>query len=154
MKKIVYLLLTLLMVSFSSCLTSGLDELALYEDADITSVSAVRYRYISSDISPASGQKIVKEVNLTYTSVIDSESKIVRITVKKPSNFPASELANLSTSNLMVAVAISTAARLFPQNGSPTLGVPGDWSKANLYTVEAANGAKKNWTIEVVSLEK
>ena len=69
MKKVIYnLLLTLMMFSFTSCLTSGLDELDVYDGADITSVSAVAYRYISDEKSPASGQNIVKEVNLTFTS--------------------------------------------------------------------------------------
>ena len=54
----------------------------------------------------------------------------------------------------MVAVGLSTAARISPLNGSPTLGVPGDWSKPNTYVVDAANGTRKNWTIEVMSLMK
>lgn len=156
MKKVFYnLFLMLVMISLSSCLTSGLDDLPVYEEAEITSVSAVRYRYISDDISPATGQKIVKEVNMTYTSEIDAEAAIVRISVTTPENFPETELNNLSTSaNLLVSVGLSTAARLAATNGSPDLGTPGDWSKPNTYTVEAANGKKKNWTIEIISLEK
>ncbi|WFE87040.1 MULTISPECIES: DUF5018-related domain-containing protein [Parabacteroides] len=155
MKKVIYnLLLTLMMFSFTSCLTSGLDELDVYDGADITSVSAVAYRYISDEKSPASGQNIVKEVNLTFTSDIDTDAATVKITVSVPENFPEAELGNLSTSNIMVAVGLSTAARISPLNGSPTLGVPGDWSKPNTYVVDAANGTRKNWTIEVMSLMK
>lgn len=155
MKKMVYnLLLIMTMISLSSCLTGGLDELDVYDGADITSVSTVRYRYITEDKSPASGQNIVKEVELTYTSEIDTDAAIVKISVSTPDNFPVSELAFLSKSNLLIAVGISTAARLSSDNGSPQLGVPGDWSKPNTYTVQAANGKKKKWTIEVVELLK
>ena len=80
MKKMVYnLLLIMTMISLSSCLTGGLDELDVYDGADITSVSTVRYRYITEDKSPASGQNIVKEVELTYTSEIDTDAAIVKI---------------------------------------------------------------------------
>lgn len=156
MKKVIYnLFLMMALLSLSSCLTSGLEDLPVYEEAEITSVSAVRYRYISNETSPASGQNIVKEVNMTYTSEIDSETATVKISVTTPENFPESELANLSTSsNLLVSVGLSTAARLTATNGSPDLGKPGDWSKPNTYTVEAANGKKKDWTIEIVSLKK
>ena len=54
MKRTVFnLLLMVMMFSFTSCLTGGMDELPEYEDANITSVSAVRYRYISDEQSPA-----------------------------------------------------------------------------------------------------
>lgn len=49
---------------------------------------------------------------------------------------------------------ISTAARLTPLDGAPKLGVPGDWSKPNKYLVTAASGAQKEWTIEVIKLNK
>lgn len=68
--------------------------------------------------------------------------------------FPAGELGNLSTSNLVVAVSISTAARMSPVGDSSQLGVPADWSKLNRYVVQAANGNKKDWTIEIVEFNK
>ena len=49
MKKIFYsLLLILSVISLSSCLEGNLDELPLYEEAEIASVSTVRYRYTVS----------------------------------------------------------------------------------------------------------
>lgn len=155
MKSVIYnLFIMSFMILFSSCLTSGLEELDVYEGADITSVSTVRYRYITDEKSPASGEFIVKEVDLSYTSNIDVEAGKVQIFVTVPDGFPESELANLSKSNLLIAVALSTAARLSPLDGAPLLGVPGNWESPNLYLVEAADGTKKNWTIEVASLEK
>ena len=45
MKKILYCLtLVFSALLFSSCLKGGLEDLPEYEDAEITSVSAVRYR--------------------------------------------------------------------------------------------------------------
>ena len=155
MKKIFYsLLLILSVISLSSCLEGNLDELPLYEEAEIASVSTVRYRYISDEKSPSSDEFLVKEVDLSYTSDIDSNAGIVNIYVTISEEFPTDQLNKLSKKELVIAVALSTAARMMPTNGSPKLGIRGDWSKANTYVVEAAGGKKKDWIIEVVSLEK
>lgn len=155
MKKILYKLLSLVIVlSFSSCLDANLDELPVYEEADITSVSAVQYRYISDQKSPASGENIVEEVNLGYTGDINPESATVKIKVTKPETFPADQVNNLSKSNLVVVVTLSTAARLTPVEGSPKLGAPADWTTAHKYVVTSASGKKKEWTIQVVNLTK
>lgn len=155
MKKITYsLFLLFITFSLTSCLKSGMEDLPEYSEAEILSVSTVRYRYISNDVAPSSGQKIVKEVDLTYTTSISSENATVQISVSKPSNFPVEELSNLSKANLVVAVGLSTAARLTPVGNAPRLGVPGDWSRKNQYTVTAADGTIKNWSIEIVSLTK
>lgn len=155
MKRIFYsLLLIMSTISFSSCLKGDLEELPLYEEAEITSVSTVRYRYVSDEKAPESDDFLIKEVDLSYTSDIDSKTGAVKIYATVPAEFPAKELNNLSRSELVIAVALSTAARLAPTNNSPKLGVPGDWSKENTYVVQAAAGSKKNWTIEVVSLKK
>ena len=49
---------------------------------------------------------------------------------------------------------LSTAAVIAPQDGAPTLGVPGDFSTTRRYLVTAANGTKKDWTIQVTALNK
>ena len=155
MKKILYNLFLLFAVfSLSSCLDSNLDDLPEYEEADITSVSAVRYRYITDEKSPASGENIVEEVDLGYTADINADRREVKIKVTKPGSFPADQVNNLSKSNLVVVVSLSTAARIAPLDGSPKLGVPADWSSAHRYVVTAATGTQKEWTIEVVSLTK
>jgi hypothetical protein len=51
-------------------------------------------------------------------------------------------------------VTISTAAKITPLNGSPLLGVPGDWSKTNEYRVLAADGSVKDWKIQITKLTK
>lgn len=131
MKILKTLLVSLLALTFSSCLEQGLEYLPEYEDADITSVSAVRYSYITDEKHPASNENIVKDVDLQYESDIDSDKNMVRIAASKPVNFPAEQEKNLSKSNLVVIVSISTAARLTPTEGSPKLGLPADWTKAH-----------------------
>lgn len=155
MKQILYsLTLIFSVLLFSSCLKGGLEDLPEYEDAEITSVSAVRYRYITDEKSSASGEYIVKEVDLAFNAEVCSDQGSVKIKVSVPSEFPIEELDNLSTSNLVVVVSISTAARLTPIGESTKLGIPGDWSRLNSYVVQAANGNKKNWSIEVIELNK
>ena len=149
-----YLILLLISLSFSSCLKSGLEDLPEYEDADITSVSAVKYRYISNVKSPSNGQFIVNEVDLTYTSDIDPKQATVTINASVPENFPADQLAAVSTSKLVIAVGLSTAARLNSMDNSPKLGIPGDWSKPNNYMVTAANGNTKKWVVKIGAFKK
>ena len=69
-------------------------------------------------------------------------------------DFTEEERAKVSLDNIAVMASISTAARVTPLDGSPKLGVPGDWSKPNKYLVTAANGNEKEWTIQVVALNR
>lgn len=149
MKKISYILLLLTSLAMSSCLKSNLEELPVYTLSDITSVSAVQYRYLSSEISPASNEAIVKNVTLNQTAVIDDAARNVNITATVPDNFPADQLPTLTESKLLVALGISPAARIAPVDGSPVLGIPSDWSKPNKYVVTAADGSSKEWTVKV-----
>lgn len=160
MKKYIYILfVTIMAVSVTSCLKKGLEDLPEFEENDITGINRVEYRFISDDVSNASGQKIVKFVNLPIkgTPEINNVEKIVRLEVSVPkanSSFTEAERDKVALSNLSIIVNLSTAARIFPIGSSPKLGVPGDWSKPNKYLVEAANGNKAEWTIEVISLHK
>ncbi|MEG1616366.1 MAG: hypothetical protein RR202_09785 [Bacteroidales bacterium] len=150
MKKFLnFLLIVMSVVSFTSCLKAGLDDFPAYGDANITTVNKVEYRYISSSVSNASGQQVVKYVELSRQASIDAEKGTVTITASKPSNFPSDQLNNLSANKLVVVVGLSTAARLSPIGDAPLLGVPGDWSKPNKYLVTAADGTKKEWTISL-----
>lgn len=144
--------------SFSSCLTGGLEELPEFEENDITGVQRVEYRYISDEISGASEQTIVKKVELTRSKTdIDAEGATVNIEVTVPDSngsFPETEREKCNTGNICVMVSLSTAARISPVEGAPELGVPGDWSKPNKYTVTAADGSTKIWTIQVTKFDK
>ncbi|MCS2665428.1 hypothetical protein NXV45_17015 [Phocaeicola vulgatus] len=49
---------------------------------------------------------------------------------------------------------VSTAARITPIEGSAALGSPDDWSTERKFSVKAANGNTKIWTIKIVQLNK
>ncbi|MDO5105023.1 hypothetical protein [Capnocytophaga sp.] len=159
MKKYVYILLALMALSTASCLKKGLEDLPEFEDNDITGVSRVEYRFISDEVSNASGQNIVKFVNLPVkgTPKINNLEKTVSFEVNVPNantSFTVAERDKVSLNNLTVIVNLSTAARIFPINDAPKLGIPGDWSKPNKYRVEAANGNNAEWTIQITALNK
>lgn len=143
-RNILSFILVLIAVSFTSCLEHDMRDLPLYEDADITSVRFVRYRYVDTG----------NNIDLNFTTDIDNDAGTIKIKATARVDFPASELDNLSLNTLVLSVNLSTAARIFPDKGSTAFGLPGDWSKPNTYTVEAANGTTKKWTVEVVELNK
>ena len=64
MKKYSYLLFLSILFTLSSCLTGGLEDLPEFEENEISGVQRVEYRYISDEVSNASGQQIVKKVEL------------------------------------------------------------------------------------------
>lgn len=148
MKKILNILMLLLCAAVTtSCLESNLDDLDTYDGADITGLAGVYYRYYGTETIPASGEVQVKQVSLNYGNFkSDTDAATCEFACQLPSNFPSSEKANFSLSNVVVVLNISTAAVIKPVDGAPKLGVPGDWSKPNKYEVTAANGDKKTWT--------
>ena len=156
MKKEIYnLVLMCVVFSLSSCLKSGLDDLPEYEDANITTVSGVYHRYYSDEIEPSTGEARIKDASLTVRDVrITNDDCTVKTTLTLPSDFPTIEKGKVTLNNLVVIVGLSSAARIYPINGAPRLGVPGDWSKENKYEVIAANGTKKIWIIHVENLSK
>ena len=148
MKKLINILFTLLLaVVATSCLENGLEELDTYTDCDITS-GEIYWRYYGTDVIPGSGETQVKQVRLARAVEANKETNTFYIRYVT-GNLPADQVSAFTTSKVVIAVTISTAAIIKPVDGSPTLGVPGDWSKPNKYEVMAANGDKKVWTIVV-----
>ena len=97
---------------------------------------------------PGSGETQVKQVRLARAVEQDADNNTFYIRYVT-GNLPADQVSAFTTSKVVIAVTISTAAVIKPIDGAPTLGVPGDWSKPNKYEVMAANGDKKVWTIVV-----
>ena len=158
MKKYSLLLLSFLFV-LTSCLEGGLEDLPEFEDAEITGIQRTEYRFVSNDVSNASGQQIVKKVELTRSNIkVDKAAATASVDVAVPaaneSSFPAAEREKCAVNNICVMVTLSTAARITPVGDAPALGVPGDWSKPNKYVVTAASGAKKEWTISISGFKK
>ena len=131
-------------ICLTGCLTHGIDDPDdVYDGADITSLQGVYYRY--KDV--VDGETIVKQVRLAQAADIDTEENTMEILCQANASFPTDQLSNLTTSELVVVLNISTASVIEPLDGAPALGVPGDWSKPNKYQVTAANGQKKIWTV-------
>lgn len=157
MKKYSYLLCLSLLFALTSCLNSNLDDLPEFEVNEITGVQRVEYRYISDEISAASGQQVVKYVTLTNKATVDKDARHVGIEVTVPkvsASFPDAEHTKCSANEIAVMVSLSTAARITPVDDAPKFGVPGDWSKPNKYVITAANGDTAEWTVEITKFTK
>lgn len=142
------------MVTFSGCLEHDLDDLDTYENANIESFEGVYYRYTTSNVNPGSGENQVRQATLGRRNLQkDVEAGTISVTAYPQTNFPADQLSNLNSTSLVVTLNISTASVIEPIEGSPRLGVPGDWSKPNKYRITAANGTQKDWTV-TVTLQK
>ncbi|AOW09144.1 DUF5018-related domain-containing protein [Flavobacterium gilvum] len=141
------------MFSLSSCLNSDLEDLPEYEEANITNVTKVVHRYYDESNKWVDGSPVVTEKNMaSLTRTIDNTAKTVIINCSVPpadatGSYNAAEKAKVSKTNLVVIFDISPAAIIVPLNGSPKLGVPGDWSAPRQYEVTAANGTKAVWTV-------
>lgn len=138
----------LLIITCTSCLENGLDDLDTYTGKEITSIVGTYHRYYSSDIIDASGEQAVKQIALSISNTnIDTKIGTCTFDVAIPTNFPEAESDKVSAQNLVVILNISTASVIEPIGGAPKLGAPGDWSKPNQYRITAANGSKQDWTI-------
>lgn len=136
-------------LSCTSCLESNFEELDTYDGNDITAGYAW-YRYKGDNKINASGEQQVIQKQLQRTGqVIDNDEATCALQFKVPTNFSEAEKNGVNINNIVVAVDISTAAVMSPVDGSPKLGVPADWSTPHKYSVKAADGKTKIWTISV-----
>ncbi|MEG2099786.1 MAG: hypothetical protein RRY42_07760 [Mucinivorans sp.] len=146
----------IVLATMSSCLKANLEDLPTYDESRITDIR-FDYRYYGPN-EWVDGEHVVEYQQLTVVDKnVDKEALTVTCKVQVPKangSFTATEKAKVTKANLTGIVWLSTAARITPLNGSPVLGVPGDWTKPNKYEVTAANGSKSVWTITVLSLEQ
>lgn len=149
----IFFMLVMLLPFMSSC---DWKELPAYEEADITGIQ-FRYRWASDSKDAITGEPVVKEIQLGANATINAEAGTIDVVVTVPAasaNFPASARDAATQSKLWAQVTLSTAARLFPINGSAALGTPEDWTKPHSYKVVAANGKSKEWTIKITAFNK
>ena len=146
MKKLINTVLLLFLIgTVSSCLKSGLDDLEAYNEAEITNLN-FEYRWWDE----AKDQMAVKTLNIEKQISKDDNLITCKLTVPT-----ASGRQNVSLSNLIAYIDLSTAARIMPLNGAPKLGSPGDFSaKEFKYQVTAADGTKREWTIKITDFVK
>lgn len=150
MRKIINLgLVILAVISFSSCLKAGLDDLPVYEGAEI---SNVRFEYRWWD----EAAKRLRVVEFSVEKEITENLVTCTITVPGTNDTFTEQIRNgVSLSNIVCSLDISAAARVKPVGGSPELGVPADFSAKEFdYRVTAASGATKDWTIIIKELKK
>ena len=105
-----------------------------------------------SPIADKEIEQYLAEKELDRTNNIDSEHGVATAVFTIPAaggKFTEAERAKVSLSNLVVYVNVSTAARVTPLDGSPKFGVPADWTREHKYSVMAADGTKKIWTVKV-----
>ena len=149
MKKLINTVLLLFLIgTVSSCLKSGLDDLEAYNEAEITNLN-FEYRWWDE----AKDQMAVKTLNIEKQ---DDNLITCKLTVPTASgSFTDAVRQNVSLSNLIAYIDLSTAARIMPLNGAPKLGSPGDFSaKEFKYQVTAADGTKREWTIKITDFVK
>lgn len=155
-KNIKWLLCLMMLPLFAAC---GWEDLPAYEDANITGIQFY-YRWASTtDKDPITGEPMVREQRLNITGGdIDDETGTVVVDVAVPAansgNFTQAVRDQVSQSNIVCQVTLSTAARIAPVDGGKVLGVPDDWTKPHKFIVTAADGTKKEWTITVTSFTK
>lgn len=150
MKNIVRSALCILFViTFTSCLKMGLDDLPTSDKAEITNVK-FEYRWWDE----AAGQ--LRVVELIAESEITEHTIGCTLTVPAVTDKFTSEIREkVSLNNIVCLTDISAGASIRPINGAPALGSPGDFSaKKFSYLVVAADGSDIEWEINIIALNK
>lgn len=150
------ILLVILLTLFTACLTNNLDELPVYDESNVTNVGFL-YRF-TSDEKGANNELKVKEITLSLDEkAINNDKASIVVSLKIPAvskEFTQEERDKVNLKNIIVYFNVSTAANVEPIDGSPELGVPGDFAQLRKYKVIAANGDSKVWTLTIKSLNK
>ena len=143
MKKLINTVLLLFLIgTVSSCLKSGLDDLEAYNEAEITNLN-FEYRWWDE----AKDQMAVKTLNIEKQISKDDNLITCKLTVPTASgSFTDAVRQNVSLSNLIAYIDLSTAARIMPLNGAPKLGSPGDFS-AKEFKYQVIDGVSKQFAI-------
>lgn len=147
MKKIYLAILFMIPLLMTSCLKSDLDDIEVYQDAEITGIRGLYYYYNAGET--ATGYEIFDWGNISRSGVnIDSDAATVTVEKATPA---AAKIAEFDQKKVVMYLNISTAATIEPVDGSAILGVEADWTagKANKYKVTAADGTAKIWTVTI-----
>lgn len=132
------------------------EDLPAYEEAEISAVQ-LYYRWASNEKDPVTQEPLVKEQRLNVSSDVNSESGVIQLTVTVPDaggDFTEAVRSGVTTNPLWGQVTVSTAARITPIEGTAALGTPDDWGSDRKFSVKAANGNTKTWTIRIVQFNK
>lgn len=152
MKNVVkFVLCTLFVIAFSSCLKMGLDDLPTSDKADITNVK-FEYRWWDEKTEQ------LRVVEFTTNNNINITDHTINCTINVPAetdNFTSEIRNKVSLTNIVCVTDISAGALIYPLDEAPALGTPGDFSgKAYKYLVTAADGSEIVWKINIVAFNK
>lgn len=154
LKNIKWLLLIALAPVLASC---SWEELPAYEDANIDNAAFYYRFYDPTAKDPITGEAMVRNVPLTTSASSDADAGTVSVSITVPetnfASFPGI-YEQVSLSNLVGTITVSTAARVEVADNHKVLGVPDDWTEPHAVIVKAANGTTKKWTITVTSFTK
>lgn len=147
-----FLILILLVVTNTSCLKSGLDELETFDQNDITNV---RFEYRWWD----EADKRMRVIEMNVDKTFDNDKKEIFCSINVPTannSFTAAIREQVSLQTLAINVDASTAVRITPVGNAPQMGTfPADFSaKEFTYKVTAGNGNEANWTISISDFRK
>lgn len=149
MKRVYLTILLMLPLMLTSCLKSGLEDIEVFHDADITSIRALYY-YYDTEVS-ATGSQLFSKGNISRADVtIDTDAATIVVGEATPA---AANIDQFDATKVVMMLNISTAATIEPVDGSAVLGVEADWTagKVNQYKVIAADGTTKIWSITIQS---
>lgn len=152
MKKILIILLSFVSLHLVSC-RIGLDELPVFDEADIKSVR-FETRWVDSETNLFQ----VQELDVGNME-IDNNKAIISLSIIVPpssANFPVEVRNTVNLNHIIMICDLSNAATSKPIGTTPKMGMFGDFSQAGLqYEVLAADGkTKKTWTIEILDFVK
>jgi len=154
---IIYISLFTFLMSFSSCLEAGLDDLPTYSDADITAIN-FEYRWAIPENENDSWAEEKLQVKTLSTSATFKDGVIeCEITVPAASgSFTESERAKVSLNNLNAYVTISPGSTIQPIGNAPVLGKLGDFTQSGIsyQVISADKKNKKVWQLVVKSFNK
>lgn len=163
-------------LSLSSCLKHGYEELVNSSDKNLTAVEYT-YRFVYNDTLQKGTPKqeiltdrvcevIFSKVSTPIeidgrkgfsTKINHSLNSVMKagptgsVTRQMLYNDFKKLIAQDQLSKLWVYITISDAAKVTPINGAPELGKPGDFSKDHIYKVTAADGSSQEY---ILRLEK
>lgn len=140
MKKINRYLLTIIMISLalSSCRT-GLDDLPVFEEAEMTDFWFEYREIVTKQYPDGTSYEQVEFTDLKSScnfEVLSESGGTVQCKVTLPADAGGK---SINLSNIVGKAEISTAATIEPLNGSPVLGIPEDFSGKVSYRIVAAD---------------
>ncbi len=139
----------------SSCLTAGLEDLPVYEEAEITNF---KFEYRWAEKEGISDVLRVKPLNTELS--INGDKQEVRCKIIVPpadaQRFTETVRNNVMIDNIVGYASISTAASIKPLGNAPVLGIPGDFSQQTMHyeVIAADQKTKKTWSLIIESFDK